>query len=418
MQTSLFSPHFFRIFIPFGLAYFIGTLIGGANAIMSPILIDTFGLSPINLGLMSSIYLIFFGITQIPVGVMLDRYGASKTLAPLLLLAAVGAIIFSVSQGLTTLFVSRMLLGIGLAGCLMAAFKGYADWIDMERLPLAYSIQSLMGGLGGMIATRPLAIAFEIMNWRLIFAILAVKLVIIAGMVLYMFPQKPIKAETKKISIYRQFVEMISFIGDRRFLAIAPISIVSQGIMFAYMFLWLGPWLRDVALFTEEQTGLYLFYASGGVAAGYFLNGVLADFFKRKGWLSWESLYLICGILTTLLLLFNVLVNPLISAIIWPFIMFFSIMSMIAFPLLRNRFESDEVGRVFSLLNLAIFLMSFLLQWLIGAILELYPVVDGKFSPAGYRMGLIVTVILSLASVVHFYYCSHCDSRLGRQTAN
>jgi predicted MFS family arabinose efflux permease len=198
---------------------------------------------------------------------------------------------------------------------------------------------------------------------------------------------------------------MMSFLGDRRFWAIAPISIVSQGIQFAFMFLWLGPWMRDVALFPEEQTGLYLFYASCGVAAGYFLNGVLADLLKRKGWLSWENLYLISGIISTLLLTFIIFGNPLTCALFWPFIMFFSIMSMIAFPLLQKKYKADEAGRVLSLLNLAIFVMSFLLQWLIGAILELYPVVDGHFSPAGYRTGLIVVTILSVVSVVHFYCC-------------
>ncbi|MCL1941592.1 MAG: MFS transporter [Synergistaceae bacterium] len=401
-RKSLFSPPFFRIFIPFGAAYFLAILVSSSNAIMSPILIDTFGLSPFNLGLISSIYLISFGATQIPLGVMLDRYGAGRTLAPLLLSAAAGAAVYSASGGFVSLVLSRMLLGIGLAGCLMAAFKGYADWIGSDKLPLAYSMQSFMGGLGAMAATRPLAIAFEIMNWRVIFAIFAVGLVFAAAAVFYIVPRKPFQAEAKKISISRQFIEMIRFTGDRRFWAVAPICITSESVMFAYVFLWLGPWMRDVALFTEEQAGLYLLFASGGVAAGYFLNGIVADLFKRKGWLSWESLYLICGVILTLLLAFIAFGDPHISAPVWPFVMFFSTMAMIAFPIMRNRFETDEVGRVLSLLNLAIFVMSFLMQWLIGAILELYPAAGGHFSPAGYKAGLIVFAALNLAAIVHF----------------
>ena len=76
----------------------MSVLLGSANAIMSPILTDTFSLTPADLGFMTSVYLIFFGMTQFPLGVFLDRYGARKTLAPFLLLAAVGVLIFSLAQ--------------------------------------------------------------------------------------------------------------------------------------------------------------------------------------------------------------------------------------------------------------------------------------------------------------------------------
>ncbi|MCL2767453.1 MAG: MFS transporter [Synergistaceae bacterium] len=401
-QKSFFAPPFLKLFIPFGLTYFLSIFLGSANAIMSPILIETFSLSPINLGFMSSIYLVFFGITQIPLGVMLDRYGASRTLAPLLLFAVAGTIIFAMSGGLVSLALSRALLGIGLAGCLMSAFKGYADWLDKEKLPIVYGIQSFMGGLGGMIATRPLAIAFEVINWRVIFAIFAVGLFIVAGMVFFIVPHKPAKTGTERTSVFRQFIEMISFAADRRFWAVAPIVTVSQTVLFTYSFLWLGPWMRDVALFSEAQAGRYLFFTSGGIAAGYFLNGVLADIFKRKGWLSLETLYLISGVLLTLLLTIIAFGEPLICAPLWSIVMFFSAMTMIAYPLMRNRFETGEVGRVLSLLNLAIFVMSFFMQWLVGAILELYPIENGHFSPIGYKMGLLVIIILNLAAIIHF----------------
>ena len=54
-EVSLLSPLFLRLFIPFGLGYFISVLLGSANAIMSPILVETFSLSPADLGFMTSI---------------------------------------------------------------------------------------------------------------------------------------------------------------------------------------------------------------------------------------------------------------------------------------------------------------------------------------------------------------------------
>ncbi|HAH68489.1 MAG TPA: MFS transporter, partial [Synergistaceae bacterium] len=136
---------------------------------MSPILISTFSLSPADLGFMTSVYLISFGLAQFPLGVLLDRYGARKTLASFMLFAVGGAFIFAFSQNVGDLILSRALTGIGLSGCLMAAFKAYSEWLPAERLPLVYSIECLTGGIGGMVATKPVGFAIGILSWRNVF---------------------------------------------------------------------------------------------------------------------------------------------------------------------------------------------------------------------------------------------------------
>ncbi|NLD05633.1 MAG: MFS transporter, partial [Synergistaceae bacterium] len=51
-----------------------------------------------------------------------------------------------------------------------------------------------------------------------------------------------------------------------------------------------------------------------------------------------------------------------------------------------------------------IFLMSFVLQWFIGVVLDFYPVVDGRFSAQGYQASLAVIVLLNMAAVTHLYF--------------
>ena len=122
-RELIFSPLFARLFIPFGIGYFLSILLGGANATMAPILVSEFNLTAGDLGFMSSIYLIAFGAAQFPLGVYLDIRGARKTLAPLLLIAVAGAIVFAYAHGSAALMLSRALIGVGLSGSLMAAFK-------------------------------------------------------------------------------------------------------------------------------------------------------------------------------------------------------------------------------------------------------------------------------------------------------
>lgn len=118
--------------------------------------------------------------------------------------------------------------------------------------------------------------------------------------------------------------------------------------------------------------------------------------------MSWEGFYLSSGVLLTCVLSLIVLCSPGIAVFLWPVAAFLATMAMMAFPLLRNRFSLQDVGRVLSLLNLLIFVVAFAMQWLIGVILNFYPVLDRGFSPTGYRVGLLVIIGLNVLADLHF----------------
>lgn len=403
-ENILLTPLFMRLFIPFGVGYFLSVFLGSANATMAPILITEFALSPADLGFMSSVYLIFFGLAQFPLGVFLDRYGARVTLAPMLLFAVAGALLFAAAEGFAALVLSRALIGIGLAGSLMAAFKAYASWLTADKLPLVYSVQSLMGGIGGMFATRPVAIAFDIFGWRHVFVMLAVISLCSASLVWFVVPKDTVRRDERRGSFWKLLGKMFCFFADRRFWLVAPLVTAAQSVMFAYLYLWVGPWMLDVAGMDIGEAGMYMMLAFGGAALGYFGNGILAGWFKRKGWLSWEQLYLLSGVTLTAVLAAIMFMNGRGAAPLWGAVMFLSTMTMISFPIMRTMYAEDEVGRVLSLLNFTIFLFSFIVQWFIGVVLDLYPVSGGRFSPAGYRSSLAVVVIFNLASCIWYYY--------------
>lgn len=87
---------------------------------------------------------------------------------------------------------------------------------------------------------------------------------------------------------------MLKLISDKRLIYVAPVVTATEAVLFSFSYLWIGPWLRDVAILDERSVGLTLtrLFSSTGIAAGYFLNGVLADLFARMNWLTWEKLYL------------------------------------------------------------------------------------------------------------------------------
>ena len=403
-KTGRLSPVFIRLFLPFGLGYFLSVIVGSVNAMMSPILISEFSLSPADLGFMSSVYLIVFGLSQFPVGIFLDRFGARKTLAPFLIFAAAGALIYGIAHGFGALVLSRALVGIGFAGSLMAAFKAFATLLPQEKLPVAYSALSLMGGLGGMCATRPVAMAFDTIGWRPVFFLLAAGTLAYSAAIWFAVPKDGPEGGAGGTTLARMLREMLALFADKGFLCASAPAMAGQGVYFAYLFLWIGPWMYDVAAFGEASAGTFMMLAFASAAAGFFMNGVIAEWLEERGLLSWEQFYLISDIFIAVFLAVIAAMNSASAASLWSPVMFFSAMTMISFPIVRRMYAGGEVGRAFALLNFLIFLISFFIQWFIGLLLNLYPVTDGHFSPAGHSVCLYALSLLNFACCAWFAY--------------
>ena len=144
-----------RVFIPFALGYFLSYLFRTVNAVIAPDLVRDIGVDPASLGLLTSAYFLTFAAFQLPLGVLLDRYGPRRVEAVLLLFAAAGAFAFARAETLNGLLLGRALIGLGVSACLMAAFKAYTLWFPKEKWPLVNGFQMAAGGLGALAATAP-----------------------------------------------------------------------------------------------------------------------------------------------------------------------------------------------------------------------------------------------------------------------
>src|SRR5713226_9029673 len=64
-----------RVFLPFVFGYYIAYLFRTINAVMAAPLATELGLGADDLGLLTSVYFLTFAAAQIPIGILLDRYG-------------------------------------------------------------------------------------------------------------------------------------------------------------------------------------------------------------------------------------------------------------------------------------------------------------------------------------------------------
>ncbi|MEY4699689.1 MAG: hypothetical protein RIR85_1109, partial [Pseudomonadota bacterium] len=163
-----------RVFLCFAFAYFLSYAFRAVNAVIAPELIADLNISHSELGLLSSAYFVGFALMQIPIGMALDHFGPRRTESALLLLALVGSAIFAYADSLWGLTVGRLLIGIGVSACLMAAFTAYRRWFAVEQQSQLASGMLVFGTAGALVTTIPVQMALPYIGWRGAFFIMAI----------------------------------------------------------------------------------------------------------------------------------------------------------------------------------------------------------------------------------------------------
>jgi MFS family permease len=179
------------VFLPFVAGYHLSYLFRTVNATIAPDLVADLGLTPGFLGLMTSAYFLTFASVQLPLGIMLDRFGPRRTQAPMMIVAGIGAFLFARAAHPVGLLCARALIGVGVAAALISGIKALAEWFPKERLPLVNGWFIMLGTAGSLVATEPSEAVVDAIGWRGLFVCLAIATVATGTLVFLIVPDAP-----------------------------------------------------------------------------------------------------------------------------------------------------------------------------------------------------------------------------------
>ena len=390
-----------RVFIPFAMGYFLSYLYRVVNAVLAPDLASELGIGPSELGLLTAAYFITFAAFQLPLGMLLDRFGPRKIESFLLIFAAVGAFIFSRAESVTGLVIGRAFIGFGVSSCLMAAFKAFVIWFRTDQLPLINGLQMAAGGFGALTATAPVEAALGITDWRGIFFILSVITLVVAAGVFTVVPEKKIKQNGD--SIKDQLHGIIQVFSSLTFWRIAPLTVMSQTAFLAIQGLWSGPWLRDVAGLEREAVAHILLMIAAAMIVGFISMGAAAERLNRLGIkpIAVAVAGMMAFMVTQGLLILEVTAW---AQTVWVLFGIFGTTGIIPYAVLSQSFPLHLSGRVNTGVNLLVFICAFAAQWGIGAIINLWPATAaGGYAPPGYQAGFTMMLCLQMIALLWFF---------------
>jgi MFS family permease len=272
-----FGSLILRVFLPFVAGYYIAYLFRTINAVMAAPLTAELGLGADDLGLLTSVYFLTFAAAQIPIGILLDRFGPRRIQSALLVVAAVGSGLFAASDNFWMLLAGRALIGLGVASALTAGLKALVLWFPSERVPLLNGLMVMLGALGAVTATLPADLLLDLMGWRELFGLFAGLSAASAVLVYFVVPEAKLPASGAVL------VGLKTVYADPRFWRVAPLSASCIGTAWALQGLWAAQWLKDVDGFDRAEVVQHLFGMAVALSLGAILLGTAADRLRRRG---------------------------------------------------------------------------------------------------------------------------------------
>jgi MFS family permease len=387
------------VFLPFAAGYYLAYLFRTINASIAPALASDFGLDAAAMGLLASVYFLVFASAQIPIGVLLDRFGPRRVQSVLLVLAAGGASLYGTATAFPELLMGRALIGLGVAASLMAGMKVIVLWFPKERVALVNGLMIMLGALGAVTATAPTEWLLNYLGWRDLFEILTITSVATAGFVYLAVPERD--ATHKNSTISENLLTLRSIFCDPRFIRVAPLSATCIGSSWALQSLWAAPWLADVEGFDRQGVASQLFVMALGISLGALLLGMLADRLRRHG-VRTEVALATVGVLFVLAQLALVLHLPLPSLLPWCIVSVMGAATVLSFAVIADYFPVELAARANGALNLLHFGWAFVVQCGIGMILAQWPPQDGHYPIEAYQSAFGVSFAFQAIALIWF----------------
>lgn len=398
------------VFACFGSAYFLSYALRSVNAVIAPSLTEAFGLSNAELGSLSSAYFFAFALMQLPLGIWLDRYGSRRVNSALLLVAATGAAIFASASGVEMLWVGRALIGVGVAGGLMSALKGYRFWYSPMRLQQLTAWMLVVGTAGALAVTVPVQLALPTLGWRGVFWLAALLLLVASALIWTLVPRDEEQHSQRMSTAAATAVAAPGGGGggaassgyaevfrDGYFWRFAVLSVIAQGCFVSLQTLWAGPWFVEVLGMSAERTAEALFVFNLALMGGFFVQGWLVPRLERAGWSMVR--YAGLGMIAVLAIELAIALSTASRAwLLWPLLAVASTFFTALQTHVSLSFRPAITGRVFTAYNLMIFAGTFLNQWLFGVSIDLFEHAGQTVSQA-FRSSLMVWLVLQLGAV-------------------
>jgi MFS family permease len=390
-------------------AFFYAFFQRAAPSVMVDPLMGAFSVGAGAMGNLAALYLYVYAVLQLPVGLMLDRWGPRILVSTGMALTAAGVATFAFADNIWIAYIGRFAIGAGSAVAFISALTLAAAWHAPSRFGMFSGMTMGYAMLGGFLAQGPLGGIVDQMGWREPLGISALWGLVLALLIWLIVRDRPDGGRVQRTgtqSLGRSLVQAMSLPQNW---VLGVFGCLLSGPFLTYGLLWGVPHITLIYGVDRETAGFSASLMTIGFAIGGPLGGFLSDQFKRR------KLPLMFASISSLVLWSMMVLGPTVA--LWQYqLMIFLIGlfggSMILTLALARELSPPSIGgAVTGFVNGMFVGGGALMQPVVGIVLD--HVWDGKvdaatgipyYTPEHYDAALLVLPLAALLGVVLAFF--------------
>lgn len=339
-------------------------------SVMEVDLRNHFNLSAAGFGFLSAFYYYAYVPMQIPVGVLMDRYGPRKLLTFACVSCVVGTFMFAGTTLFPVAAIGRLLVGLGSAFAFVGVLKLATIWLPEDKLAMVAGMAAALGTIGAMIGDNLLGYLVVRVGWQStadLTAFFGIVLVFVLWFGIKDAQKKPSQLGT--MDSFKQNMSDLGVIARNKqiwingmygCLVYLPTTVFAE--------LWGIPYLRHAHGLTEANAHFCNSLLFLGFTIGAPMMGIISDKLKRR------KLPMLIGASGAAFLMVLILYIPapnqtLLSLLMFCLGLLYSSQAIV-FAVGRELSPKAAAGTAIATTNMIVMIGAMILQPLVGELLD------------------------------------------------
>lgn len=405
MQPTTTTARAWVVWIVGLLVYLVAVFHRSSLAVAGLAATDRFDISASQLATFTMLQLVVYAGMQIPVGLLVDRFGSRSVLlcgTALLTLAQAG---FALAETYPAALVARFFVGLGDAMTFICVLRLVATWFPARRIPLVTQLTGTLGQLGAVLAAAPMTWALGHLGWRTAYLIAASLGLVLAVAVLAVLRDSPTHRNLRGPAMSVRSIR------------------ASLAASWAHPGTRLGFWMHFSTQFSATALTLlwgYPFFVKGehqsAASAGLLLTLMVLAVMAggpTLGWLvgahPWHRSTMVLTIVTAIVVVWTVVLAWPGTAPLWLLVVLVVAVgiggpaSMIGFDVGRTSNPHERLASASGIINQGGFVASLVLVIAIGIVLDWRTPGGSDYTPSAFRWAMCTQYLLWGLGLVQVY---------------
>lgn len=208
--------------------------------IMLDNIMQQFNIDAAIFGQFSGVYYIGYSLIHLPIGIMLDRYGAKKIIPSCIFLTVIGLLPIIFAENWIYPIIGRTLIGIGSSAAILGVFKIIRIAFKEQHFTRMLSFSVTIGLVGAIYGGGPVSYMCSVLGYKMVVQIFACLGLLLAGITYLIIP------ETRSIQHGTVISNIIEVFANYKVMAICLLAGLMVGPLEGFADVWGSTFLKQV----------------------------------------------------------------------------------------------------------------------------------------------------------------------------